>query len=205
MSIVFGSNKGTDTKETYIGKFNKNTPIQGTFSKSPRTIRIALQTYSLQDLDIYKIAKDMFILFYCSNLQETRRRKRAYRNNIGAFTIVKRVTKKVLPIRGSIYQTDGSNLGRNKNQRKECLKREVALLPSTGPFNSKYITKKFSTLKRGTRLTPEQLVEIQLGIELTEREIELLYKLLYNREAVLTYDFIYLSRINPKIIPPQRI
>ena len=147
----------------------------------------------------------MYILFYCSNLQETRRRERAYRNNIGAFTIVKRVTKKVLPIRGSIYQTDGSNLGGNKNQRKECLEREVALLPSTGPFNSKYITKKFSTLKRGTRLTPERLVEIQLGIKLTERETELLYKLLYNREAVLTYDFIHLSRIKPKIVPPQRI
>ena len=144
-------------------------------------------------------------MFYYLNKEAKRRRQRKVTTTINARTLTKRVANKVNPVRGSIYETNGSLPSGNPNQRNKYLTREVAIPPSTRKFDSIYLTKKFSNIKRGSRLTLERLVVIKPSLNLIARETKLLYELLFNREAALIYNFTYLGRVNLEVAPPQRI
>mgnify|MGYP001954915308 CR=1 FL=1 len=66
---------------------------------------------------------------------------------------------------------------------------------------------KFSTIKKGSRLTPERLEGILEKVKevLQPREVTLFTHILYNREAALAWNFTECGRIHNDVFPPQRI
>ena len=101
--------------------------------------------------------------------------------------------------------SDGSAPGGNPDWRKKALTREAA---TPKPFFEKYpgwLILKFSTIARGARMTPERLQKINVGECLTVEERDLLTELLYNREAVLAWDFSEMGMVLPEVSPPQEI
>jgi hypothetical protein len=78
---------------------------------------------------------------------------------------------------------------------------------SEGP-SGKYdylLISKFSTISRETRLIPERLAEMKIRKELLKAEKDLLTEILYNRKAVLAWDFTYYERIRSEVTLLQKI
>ena len=64
---------------------------------------------------------------------------------------------------------------------------------------------KFSTIKRGERLTPERLAKLEMGKELRPAERKLLKEMLFNREAAIAFDSAEKGRFHDFIEPPHVI
>ena len=73
-----------------------------------------------------------------------------------------------------------------------------------GPFDQ-LITRKFSLMPRGTRLTEERRKAMKIGDALLPQEKELLFALLSNREQALAWEFAHLGRFISEVAPPQKI
>ena len=66
---------------------------------------------------------------------------------------------------------------------------EVTQIQDSDTDSGQYISlliPKFSTIPRGSRLTPERLNSIIIGKNLTPQEKKLFTEILYNREAIFT-------------------
>ena len=72
------------------------------------------------------------------------------------------------------------------------------------PFDE-YLVPRFSSIKRGTRLTPERLEKMQIGELLWPREREMLVEILYRREAALAWSFDDVGKIEEEVTPPVKI
>jgi hypothetical protein len=71
-----------------------------------------------------------------------------------------------------------------------------------GPFR-KYdylLIPKFSAISRGARLTLERLAGMKIGKELFKAEKDLLTEILYNRKAVLVWDFTHYRRVRSEVV-----
>ena len=69
----------------------------------------------------------------------------------------------------------------------------------------KYFIPRFTEAPEGSRLTPERRETIQIGMELSEAERELLFHVLQNREMALAWGFEDIRRIRKEVAPPQVI
>ena len=113
-------------------------------------------------------------------------------------TAYKKKKDKVRPL----YQaTDGEGTGGDPQYFKKCEKLETY---QAGPYNQ-WITPKFSTIVRGSRLTEERLSKMDIRTDLWPKEAELLKELLYNRKAAMAFDWQEKGRINMGIEPPHII
>jgi hypothetical protein len=70
---------------------------------------------------------------------------------------------------------------------------------------SSILKEKFSGIAKGSRLTPERIAKLNIGIELRPAEKDLFLEMLFNREAALAYDYSHLGRIAREVAPPQQI
>jgi hypothetical protein len=113
----------------------------------------------------------------------------------------KRKADKVRPVDADIIITKGSKPGRLYFWKKAFLKQETKLPPRTGPYDRQFLTKKFSDMPRGSRLTPEILASIKTGVKLRLAKRHLLEEMLYNWEAALGLDFKHVSKVHPTICP----
>ena len=62
-----------------------------------------------------------------------------------------------------------------------------------------WIILKFSSIKKGSRLTSERLKKLKLGDGLSDEEKDVFYKMLYNREAAVAFDFKEKGYFNSEI------
>ena len=120
------------------------------------------------------------------------------------FTLYKRKADKVLPV--STSQTDGSVPGGLNDWRERALAREQAVGLYSAPYRyNQWILPRFTTFKRGTRLTPERLERLLIGDILLSSERDLLIEVLFNREGALAWEFSEMGRIKEEVAPPQVI
>jgi hypothetical protein len=78
----------------------------------------------------------------------------------------KKVADKIHPVNADISMTDSSKAPRDVRWKQVCLEKEKLILDGTGPFDQRYLTKRFSSIKKGSRLTKEQLAAVTTGLEL---------------------------------------
>jgi hypothetical protein len=106
-------------------------------------------------------------------------------------TIYKRKAEKVRPV--DDLTTDGSRPGSIDNW-KEVLFDKAKRNIQPGRFDC-WLTLRFSDIPRGSRLTPERIEKLIIGLDLTPQERELLIEILFCREKALAFEFTYYSRI----------
>ena len=66
-----------------------------------------------------------------------------------------------------------------------------------------WIIPKFLSIKKGSRLTSERLKKLKLGDGLSDEKKDVFYKMLYNREAVVAFDFKETGYFNSEIELPH--
>ena len=88
--------------------------------------------------------------------------------------------------------------------RERLLAEEKARRLDAGKYAG-ILVPKFSTIKRGERLTPERLAKLEMGKELRPAERELLTEMLFNREAAIAFDSAEKGRFHDFIEPPHVI
>lgn len=119
-------------------------------------------------------------------------------------TLYKRKGVKVLP--QNVARTDGAAPGGEVFWKDEILKQEKEKLKARKPEKfDKWLTPRFTDDPVGSRLTPERMVSIPVGEELTEQEKELFYECLMNREMTLAWNMSEIGRIRPEVTPPLKI
>jgi hypothetical protein len=70
---------------------------------------------------------------------------------------------------------------------------------NSAPF-SQYFEPRYAPFPRGTRLTPERISEMKISPDLLPKEREMLFEVLYRREAALAWDFRELGRVSKDVI-----
>jgi hypothetical protein len=114
----------------------------------------------------------------------------------------KRKAQKVRPVDSSY--SDGTSPGR-LGWKDEILEGEQQGYHYKQAPYGHWLIPKFSTLTKGTRLTDERVALTQIGIDLLPQEKELLMQVLYNREAVLSWDFSEIGKVRSAVAVPQQI
>lgn len=64
---------------------------------------------------------------------------------------------------------------------------------------------KFTLIVKRARFTPKQMSKMIIRDGMTEQEKEIFTEMLYNRKAILTWNFIKMRKVKRKIIFPQKI
>jgi hypothetical protein len=113
-----------------------------------------------------------------------------------------RKAQKVRPVDSSF--SDGTSPGKLGWKTDVLEGEQQGRHPEYGPYGH-WLVPKFSTLAKGTRLTDERVSLIQIGIDLLPREKDLLMQVLYDREAVLSWDFSEIGKIRSAVAAPQQI
>ena len=85
------------------------------------------------------------------------------------------------------------------NWRTKAISQEVYQL---GKYAG-WIIPKFSSIKKGSRLTSERLKKLKLEDSLSDKEQDVFYEMLYNREAAVAFDFKEKGFFNSEIEPPH--
>ena len=88
--------------------------------------------------------------------------------------------------------------------RERLVAEETARRLDAGKYAG-ILVPKFSTIKRGERLTPERLAKLEIGKELRPAERELLTEMLFNWEAAIAFDSAEKGRFHDFIEPPHVI
>ena len=114
----------------------------------------------------------------------------------------KRKSQKVQPVDLSL--SDGSKPDGSDTWRLDAIKRETPILDPTDKYTH-WLIPKFTPIAKGARLTPERLGKMIIGDGMTEQEKEVLTEMLYNREAVLAWDFTEMGKVKKEVAPPQKI
>ena len=68
------------------------------------------------------------------------------------------------------------------------MKEEIPILDPTDKYTH-WLIPKFTLIAKEARLTPERLAKMIIGDGMTSQGKDLLTEMLYNREAVLAWDF----------------
>jgi hypothetical protein len=116
-------------------------------------------------------------------------------------TLYKRKGIKVLP--RNIPHEDGVKPGGEVLWKKKILEQEAIDLQHRPPDPlDKWFIPRFAREPVGTRLTPERRKQIQVGDVLRPAELELLFKILQNREMAIAWTFEEMGRVREEISPP---
>ena len=97
------------------------------------------------------------------------------------------------------FKPDGGN-----TWRLNVIKKETPILDPTDKYTHCLIPK-FTLIAKRARLTPEQLDKKIIRDRITEQEEEVFTEILYNREAVLAWDFMKIEKVKKEVAPPQKI
>jgi len=116
-------------------------------------------------------------------------------------TAYKTKANKVRPV--DPRKTDGSKPGGCLDWF-EMLKADDVPCQDPGQF-SDWITPKFSSVQKGSRLTEKRIKDLVVGDNLWLRERELFLEMLYNREKAIAFDFSHIRKVRPEVAPPQVI
>ena len=100
--------------------------------------------------------------------------------------------------------SDSSKSDRSDTWRLDAIKRGTPILDFTDKYTH-WLIPKFTPIAKGARLTPERLGKMIIGDGMTEQEKEVLIEMLYNREAVLAWDFIEIGMVKKEVAPSQKI
>lgn len=114
----------------------------------------------------------------------------------------KRKSQKVQPVDLSL--SDGSKPDGSDTWRLDAIKREILILDPTDKYMH-WLIPKFTLIGKGTRLTPERLDKMIIGDGITEQEKKIFTEMLYNREAVLAWDFTEIEKFKREVALPQKI
>ena len=114
-------------------------------------------------------------------------------------TANKRTKDKIRPLD---HVTDGEGTGGDPEYLEKCEQGET--YQKGGPFDM-WLTPKFSSIVRGSRLTKERLEDMDIGAELWPHEKEILVELLYNGEKAIAFDWQEKGRVSVDIEPPHVI
>lgn len=121
-----------------------------------------------------------------------------------SYTAYKRKAVKVKPV--DYDQSDGSKPAFSRKWKEDAIReaREKGLHLPREPYDCWFIPK-FSTIEKGSRLTPERIEKMNIGQFLTIQEKELLLGMLFNREQALAWDFTEKGIIKESVAEPPRI
>lgn len=124
-------------------------------------------------------------------------------SGVAVRTAYKTKDRKVRPVDSD--RTDGSHPAGTLYWLEPILQKEVSrpLLPEM-PYDE-WLTPKFSTIPVGSRLTPERISKLEVGSFLSEEEKKLLHRVLFNREAALSWDFSEIGLVKDEVMPPVEI
>lgn len=100
--------------------------------------------------------------------------------------------------------SDGSKPDDSNDWKINAIKKETPILNSNNKY-PQWLTPKFTPTARGARLTPERLAKMIIGDGMSTEEKDVLTELLYNREAVLAWDFSEIGKVKKEVAPPQKI
>ena len=112
-------------------------------------------------------------------------------------TLSKKKADKIKPM--DLPHPGGIKPGGALNWRTKAISQELYQL---GKYAG-WIIPKFSSIKKGTRLTSERLKKLKLGDGLSDEEKDVFYEMLYNREAAVAFDFKEKGYFNSEIEPPH--
>ena len=115
----------------------------------------------------------------------------------------KRKAQKVKPVDSSI--SDGSTPGGSINWKKEAIAKECLDWSTVDPSFRGWLHPKFSAIKHGSRLTSERMNRLIIGKDLSLQEREVFLRMLYNREAALSWEMPEIGKVKRTIAPPQKI
>lgn len=97
--------------------------------------------------------------------------------------------------------SDGSKPDGSNYWKTNAIKGETLILDSNDKY-SQWLIPKFTPIAKGARLTPERLAKMIIGDGMTSEEKEVLTEMLYNREAVLAWDFSEMGKVKKEVAPP---
>ena len=106
------------------------------------------------------------------------------------------------PVNSSI--SDGSKPDGSNDWKVNAIKNEVPILDPNDKYTH-WLIPKFTPIAKGARLTPERLAKMIIGDGMTLQEKEVLTEMLYNREAVLAWDFSEMGKVKKEVAHPQKI
>ena len=100
--------------------------------------------------------------------------------------------------------SDGSKPDSSDVWRVNAIKKEVPILDLTNKYTY-WLIPKFIPIAKGARLTLKRLGKMIIGDRMIEQGKEVFTEMLYNREAVLAWDFTEMGKIKKGVTPPQKI
>ena len=65
-----------------------------------------------------------------------------------------------------------------------------------------WITPKFSSVQKGSRLTKKRIKDLVVGDNLQLRERELFLEMLYNQEKAIAFNFLHIKKVRLKVVLP---
>ncbi len=120
-----------------------------------------------------------------------------YAKDAGINTLYKKKADKIKPV--DLPHPGGIKPEGALNWRTKAISQEIY---QPGKYAG-WIIPKFSSIKKGSRLTPERLGKLKLGEGLSDEEKDVFYEMLYNREAAIAFNFEEKGYFNSEIEPPQ--
>ena len=99
---------------------------------------------------------------------------------------------------------NGSKFDGSDAWRFDAIKREIFILNPTDKYTH-WLISKFTLIAKVARLTPEWLGKMIIKESMTAQEKEVLTKKLYNREAVLAWNFTEMGKVKREVAPQQKI
>ena len=86
----------------------------------------------------------------------------------------------------------------------DAIKKKIPILDPTNKYTY-WLIPKFTPIAKGAKLTSDRLGKMVIGEGMTAQEKEILTKMLYNREAVLAWDFIKVGKVRKEVAFLQKI
>lgn len=90
---------------------------------------------------------------------------------------------------------------RSDTWTSNTMKRETVIFDCIDK-NRHWLIPKFTFIVKRARLTLEQLVKIMMENSITKQKKEVFTEMLYNKKAILAWDFIEIGKVKRGIAPP---
>ncbi len=135
---------------------------------------------------------DFLILQQTSHLTKHARVNGAYQRKI----------QKVQPVYS--YILEGSKPDGSTTWRENSIKNKVPIIDPTSQY-SHWLILKIISIAKGARITPERWQRVIIREGITPQRTDLLTEILYNRAAILAWDFTIMGKIKPEVALPQKI
>ena len=100
--------------------------------------------------------------------------------------------------------SDGSKPDGSDTWTLDTIKKKTSILDPTNKYTH-WLIPKFIPLAKGARLIPKRLGKMIIGEGMTAQEKEVLTEILYNRKAVLAWDFIEMRKVKIEVASLQKI